>query len=117
MFVMLLFTAMGYFMFTEGVVLMISDFMLFKKELIYITAVIEILAAIGLHIYKLRKITAWFLILFFIMILPTNINAAINQLDYQTATFNGPGLNYLWFKIPLQLLFIVWVYFSTINEN
>jgi hypothetical protein len=28
--------------------------------------------------------------------------------------FDGNGLNYLWFRVPLQILFIVWVYFSLI---
>jgi hypothetical protein len=30
------------------------------------------------------------------MILPANINAAINKVDYQKGTADGKGLSYLW---------------------
>ncbi|MEO8255585.1 MAG: hypothetical protein ABI554_14495 [Flavobacterium sp.] len=113
--VMLIFTAMGHFMFTDGMSMMIPDFIPFKKELIYFTAIIEIFGAIGLHISQFRTMTAWLLILFFVLILPANIKASMEQLDYQKATFNGNGLGYLWFRVPLQILFIFWVYFSSIK--
>ena len=111
---MLLFTALGHFMFADGMAMMIPDFFKFKKELVYFTGVIEIAAAIGLHVVAFRQLTGWLLIVFFILILPANIKAAIDQVDYQKATFNGPGLKYLWFRVPLQLFFIGWVYLSAI---
>jgi uncharacterized membrane protein len=113
--VMLVFTAVGHFAFTKGMAMMIPDFIPFKKELVYVTGLMEILAAIGLLTPNLRVVTGWFLILFFIVLLPANINAAIKQIDYQKATFQGEGLNYLWFRIPLQILFILWTYISSIR--
>ena len=112
---MLLFTALGHFLFTEGMAMMIPDFLPFKKELVYFTGLIEIMAAIGLHVPQFRLVTAWLLILFFVLIIPANIKASIEQIDYQNATFEGNGLEYLWFRIPLQILFIGWVYFSSIR--
>lgn len=109
--VMLIFTAIGHFAFTEGMTLMLPDFVPFKKEVVYLTGVIEIAAAIGLLIPKLQNLTAWLLSLFFILILPANINAAINKIDSQKGTTDGSGLNYLWFRVPLQIFFIAWVYF------
>ena len=50
-----------------------------------------------------------------VLALPANIYAAIKRVDYQKATFNGSGANYLWFRIPLQILFIVWMYLSCIT--
>lgn len=113
--VMLLFTALGHFLFPDGMALMIPDFIPFKKETIYLTAIIEIIGAIGLHVPQLRVLTAWLLILFFILIFPANIKAAIDHLDYQTGTYNGHGLIYLWFRIPLQILFILWIYLSSLK--
>lgn len=112
---MLLFTAMGHYMFTEGMAMMIPDFIPFRIELVYFTALVEIVGAIGLQIQHSRTTTAWLLILFFILILPANIKASVEQLDYQKATFDGNGLTYLWFRIPLQIIFIAWVYFSSIK--
>lgn len=107
--VMLLFTAIGHFLYTKGMVLMIPAFIPFKKELVYFTGMIEIAAAIGLLIPALRYLTAVLLIIFFILILSANINAAIHKVDYQKATVAGPGIRYLWFRIPLQFFFIAWV--------
>ncbi|WP_438712742.1 DoxX family protein [Aquimarina muelleri] len=112
--VMLLFTALGHFIYTSGMAMMIPDFIPLKKEFIYITAIIEILAAIGIHIPQLRPIIGWLLILFFILLLPANIKTSIDQLDYQKGTYDGNGLVYLWFRIPLQVVFISWVYISSI---
>ena len=95
---------------------MIPDWVSFKTELVYLTGIIEILAAIGLLIPAYQTLTGWSLIIFFIAILPVNINAAIKHIDYQKGTFDGSGANYLWFRVPLQILFIAWVYFSVLHQ-
>lgn len=112
---MLLFTAIGHFVFTKGMAMMLPDFVPFRIELVYLTGILEIAAAIGLFIPKFRVVTAWLLVVFFILMLPANIYASIKHIDYQKGTFDGPGLTYLWFRIPLQILFIVWTYLSTIK--
>jgi|SRR5699024_3676255 len=114
--VMLLFTAIGHFAFTKGMIMMLPEFIPYKIFVIYLTGVIEIAAAVGLFIPDIRQVTAWLLIVFFILILPANIRAAIHQVDYQKGTFEGDGLNYLWFRVPLQLFFISWVYLSAIYK-
>src|SRR5690554_628707 len=65
---MLLFTAIGHFAFTKGMSMMLPDFIPFKTETVYLTGVIEIAAAIGLFIPNFRSVTAWLLIVFFILI-------------------------------------------------
>lgn len=107
---MLLFTALGHFLFTKGMSLMLPDFFPFKKEFIIISGFFEIVCAIGLLVPSLQYQTGWVLICFFILILPGNIRASILQLNIQTGLYDGPGLLYLWFRIPLQLFFIGWVY-------
>ncbi len=107
---MLVFTAMGHFMFTDEMAKMIPEFIPAKVHIIWLTGLFEIAAALGLHLKKWRKLTAWLLILFFILILPANIKAAMENLNYQTGEYDGPGIVYLWFRIPFQLLLIAWVY-------
>lgn len=114
---MLLFTAIGHFVFSKGMALMLPDFIPFKLAIVYITGILEIMAAVFLLIPTYRIATGWFLILFFIVLLPANINAAIHGLNYQTGNTDGPGIEYLWFRIPLQLLFIGWVYFATLQKK
>lgn len=112
---MLVFTAIGHFVYTKGMTLMLPEGIPFKTAIVYLTGILEIAAAIGLFIPNLKIIAAWLLIVFFILVLPANIYAAIKQLDYQKATFDGNGLMYLVFRIPLQLLFIAWIYLSAIK--
>ena len=113
--VMLVFTAIGHFAFTKGMTMMLPDFIPFKTRVIYLTGVIEIIAAVGLLIPDVRVLTGWALILFFILLLPGNIKASFNHIDYQRGTFEGNGLHYLWFRVPLQILFIAWTYVSAIR--
>ena len=108
---MLLFTAIGHFALTKGMALMLPDFIPHRELLVYLTGIIEVVAAIRLLIPGLRNLTGWLLIAFFLLILPANIYAAIKHVDYQNADFNGQGLDYLWFRIPLQIIFILWIYF------
>lgn len=115
--VMLLFTALGHFMFAKGMSMMIPDFIPFKMEMVYFTGVIEIAAALGLQLPKFRVLTAWLLILFFIVILPSNIKAGMEHIDLYKANYQGAGTGYLWFRVPLQLFFIAWIYFSSINNK
>jgi len=112
---MLLFTATAHFAFAKGMAMMIPDFIPYKTQTVYLTGIIEIAAAIGLFIPNFRIVTAWLLIAFFLFILPANIYAAIKKVDYQNGTFDGNGLPYLWFRIPLQILFIAWTYLSAIK--
>ena len=113
--IMLCFTAMGHFVYTKGMSMMIPEWIPFKTSFVHLTGVFEILLAVGLLIPKLKVISGWTLIIFLLLMLPANIYAAIHQVDYQKATFDGNGLSYLWFRIPLQALFIVWVYISSIR--
>lgn len=114
--VMLLFTAIGHFAFTKGMSIMIPDFIPFKTATVYLTGAVEIILAIGLLLPNYQIFTGWLLIIFLILVLPANIYASIKHIDYQKATFDGNGLPYLWFRIPLQILFIVWTYCSVINK-
>lgn len=113
--VMLLFTAIAHFAFTRGMSLMVPSFVPFKKQLVYLTGFLEIAAAAGLLVPYVKETTAWLLILFFVLILPANINAAIRHIDYEKGTYEGKGPGYLWFRVPLQALFIAWVYWFALR--
>ena len=112
--VMLAFTAMGHFKFTRGMEMMIPAFIPFRKSIVQLTGVIEVMAAAGLLIPSMAQVTGWLLILFFVLIIPANINAALKHIDYQKGTYEGAGTGYLWFRVPLQLFFIAWVYLSAV---
>lgn len=113
---MLLFTALGHFLFTEGMSKMIPDFIPLKSTVTILTGVLEIVIAIGLLFPNYQKTTGWILIAFLLLMLPANIKASLENLNYQTGAYDGKGLSYLWFRIPLQVFFIAWVYFFTLKK-
>ncbi|WP_230981411.1 DoxX family protein [Echinicola salinicaeni] len=113
--IMLVFTAMGHFMFSVGMSKMLPGFIPAKEAVIYFTGLIEIATAVGIHFNRFRKLTGILLIVFFIMILPANIKASLENLNYQTGNYDGPGLSYLWFRIPFQLLLIAWTFWFVVR--
>ena len=114
---MLLFTAMGHFLFTEGMSKMIPDFLPYKRIIVLATGYLEIAFAIGILFPHYKQLTGWALIIFLILIIPSNIKASLEHLNFQTGSFDGKGILYLWFRIPLQLFFIFWIYFFLIRKH
>jgi uncharacterized membrane protein len=115
--VMLLFTAMGHFIYTKGMEMMLPASLPLRHEAVLLTGLVEIMAAAGLLVPKLFKATAFFLIIFFLLILPGNIYAALRYVSFQNADYSGNGPGYLWFRVPLQFFFIGWVYVSAFSKN
>lgn len=109
--VMLVFTAFGHFKFPKGMAMMLPKNVPYKTEIIYITGIIEVLGGIALLIKPLYKTDAWLLILFFVLILPANIYAAVHHINLEKADNSGSGTKYLRFRVPLQLLFIAWIWY------
>ncbi|KAF2342354.1 DoxX family protein [Flavobacterium tistrianum] len=114
--VMLVFTAIGHFVFAKGMAMMIS-FLPWANAIVLVTGIIELIAAIGLLLPNTKVLTGKLLILFFILLLPANIYAASHNINLQSADYTGKGVSYLWIRIPMQLLFIAWVYFSSLGIN
>ncbi|WP_075342573.1 DoxX family protein [Tenacibaculum agarivorans] len=112
---MLVFTAIGHFVFTKGMSMMIPKFIPFKQSFVHLTGVFEVLLAIGLLIPRFKYISGFVLIIFLLLMLPANIYASVHHINYQKGTFDGNGLSYLWFRIPLQLFFIIWTYNCSIR--
>jgi uncharacterized membrane protein len=113
--VMLLFTAMGHIVYTKGMTMMLPDTVPHKLEIVHVTGILEVLFAIGLFFPTTFKMTGVLLILFFILVLPANVHAALEHIDIQQANTKGPGPQYLWFRVPLQLFFIAWTYLATLS--
>ncbi|WP_293946957.1 MULTISPECIES: DoxX family protein [unclassified Sphingobacterium] len=113
---MLIITGIAHFVYTKGMTMMLPDFVPYKVTVIYSTGILEILAAASILIPKFQKVTGCLLLLFFVLILPSNIYAALNKVNMENATYNGEGIHYLWYRIPLQFFFIAWVYYSCIKS-
>lgn len=115
--VMLIFSSLGHFMFPKGMAMMIPDFLPAKKTLVFATGLLEIIFAVLILFKKYCRITGLAIIIFLIAVLPTNILASVNHINYETGDYTGEGLPYLYFRIPLQMFYIVWTYLFTVKNN
>ena len=113
--VMLLFTAIGHFKFKTSMAAMIPLFIPKKVEIVIFTGILEIAFAVGLSIETSRYYSGIGLIVFLLAILPANIYAAKHQINYENLYQPGPGVKYLWFRIPFQLFLIAWVWYFSVR--
>ena len=77
-------------------------------EAVYISGFFEILGGMSVLIAPLRKIAGWGLVALLICVYPANIYMAITP-----ETFPDISKGLLYFRLPLQFLFIYWAYSVT----
>ncbi|TDG35991.1 hypothetical protein EZJ43_09895 [Pedobacter changchengzhani] len=113
--IMLLFTAMGHFKFKTSMAAMLPLFIPKKTKIITLTGILEVLFAIGLSLEVTRYYTGLAIILFLLLILPANIYSAKNKINYENLYKAGPGVKYLWFRIPFQFFLMAWVWYFSVR--
>ena len=77
--------------------------------LVYISGVFEIMGGLGLLIPNFRKLASWGLILLLIAVFPANLYMAT---DSQAFVDKGIPLWALYWRLPIQALLILWVWWS-----
>lgn len=112
---MLVFIALGHFIYGEELAEMIPLKFSNKGNIITILALTQLLASITLHIPLLRKSTGWLLIVYFLFIFSITIYAAFQGNNYQTIEFKGQTTLFIWLRLPFQILLVLWTYWSAIK--
>lgn len=84
------------------------DYLPFHAEAVYLSGFFEILGGIVVLIPKLRALARWGLISLLIAVFPANIYMAMNPNLYPEFS-----LALLYFRLPLQFVFIFWVLKAT----
>ncbi|MET0645399.1 MAG: DoxX family protein [Pyrinomonadaceae bacterium] len=105
-----LFAGVGHFIKTEEMAAMLPPGVPFRVEAVYVTGVLELLGAVGVWVPGLTRLTGLCLILLLVCVLPANIYAALNRVDFGG---HGAGPAYLLVRVPFQLFVIWWTYFAT----
>jgi uncharacterized membrane protein len=76
--------------------------------LVYFTGVCEIFGAVGILLPRTRSLAGLCLCLFLLCVFPANIRAAREGM-----TIGGRAATALWLRLPMQLLFLVLIFWST----
>lgn len=106
------FTAMGHFIRTEAMAEMLPPSVPYRVGLIYLTGAFELLGAAGVWVPQLRRLTGLCLIVMLLSVLPSNVYAALNRVDFGG---HEAGPAYLLVRVPFQLLVVWWVYFAAVR--
>jgi uncharacterized membrane protein len=110
--VFIIFTGLSHFKFQKGMEMIIPDFIPAKMFWVYCTGFIEIAAGIGLMIPSIRELTAFLLIIFYMLVFVANINSSKKNINIFKADYTGPGMNYLYReRIPMQIILIAWTWY------
>ena len=112
--IMFVFTGISHFFFTVQMVQMLPEWVPGRESLVYFTGVLEIVGGLAILRQRMVPFAGVSLIFFLLGVLPSNIYAAFNYTG-MGGHVNGPS--YLLFRIPLQMFFIVWIWFFTIRNR
>jgi len=107
---MLVLTGVAHFVSTDAMVQMVPPFLPFPVLIVHATGVAELVAA-ALLLWRIDRPNPWLgwaLAAFFAALLPANIYSAVTE-----SGLGGHGATYLWFRVPLQVLFIGWALVAT----
>ena len=111
--IVFVFTGLSHFIMTEPMAQMLPPWIPMRMPIIYITGVVELAAAAGLLVPRLCRLIGIYLIAFLILVLPANIYAAINRVEMGGHSMGPP---YLFIRIPLQLILIIWTYWFAVRK-
>ena len=81
-----------------------------QRELVYASGVAEIVGALGTMHPRTRRPAGLFLIATLVAVFPANVHMAINADDFGDVPGGAPAL---WARLPLQALFVFWVWLAT----
>ena len=85
-----------------------------RYPIIYLTGIIESALGLGFLWPVVRRPTGLLTLAFLIAVFPSNLYAALNSVDFG-GNINGP--RYLFFRVPLQLFLLWWVWFMTVRRR
>ena len=77
-----------------------------------ISGAAEMAGGLGILVLQLRRAAAWGLIALLIAVFPANIHMVMNDVA-------GKGITpwVLWLRLPFQLVFIYWVYWTCLSRR
>ncbi|MEM6451782.1 MAG: hypothetical protein AAF703_15860 [Cyanobacteria bacterium P01_D01_bin.105] len=107
------FTGISHFALADGMVQMLPAWIPRRYFIIYITGVLEVLLGLGVLWHSTRRGVGVLTLLFLICVFPSNVYAALNAVEFGG---NVDGPSYLFFRVPLQLFLLWWVWFMAVRE-
>jgi len=106
------FTGLGHFIKTAEMVQMLPPWVPLRGPLIYGTGVLEFAATVLVLVPSASRLTGLALCVFLLLLLPSNIYAAYQRVDFGG---HGAGPVYLLVRVPLQFFLMGWIYWFAVR--
>lgn len=90
----------------------VPPYLPFPLALIYGTGVLKALGGLGLLVPQTRRPVGWALVILLVAVFPANVHMALHPQQFADIP---PAL--LIARLPLQLLFIAWVYWLAVKRR
>ncbi|MBC8095392.1 MAG: DoxX family membrane protein [Akkermansiaceae bacterium] len=91
---------------------MMPSYLPWPEGLVWVSGLAEMAGGLGVLFARVRVLAAWGLIALMVAVFPANLNVALH---------GWPGVSLpewsLWLRLPLQIVFIWWVYRICIRKN
>ncbi len=107
------FTSVGHFIKTSAMTRMIPSWLGARVPLIYVTGILELVAAVAILVPSVSRQAGIVLCIFLLLILPSNIYGAFQRVDFGG---HAAGPFYLLVRVALQLFLIGWVYWFAVKQ-
>ena len=91
----------------------IPDTLPAKRALVYVSGILEIAGGLGTFHPRTRRASGWLLVGTLVAVFPANVHMARHPQRYPTVP---GGRTTLTARLPLQALFLYWVWTATIRD-
>ena len=108
------FTGIAHFVRTESMVEMLPPWVPWRQPLVYITGIVEIIAALAVVLPRWRSLTAMALIVMLMIFLSVNCYSTVQHIGMGGHQW-GPV--YLLVRVPLQLVLMGWIWWFGVRHG
>jgi uncharacterized membrane protein len=106
------FTGFGHFFKRDAMVSMLPPALPARRAMVVFSGVFEILLAVGLLLPDCTKLAGLCAGAFLVLVAPINVYSAVERIDFGG---HAAGPRYLWMRLPLQALLLVWTYWFAVH--
>ena len=104
----------NHFVFPEAYEKIVPPSLPSPRALVYLSGIAEIIGGLGTLHPRTRRPAGMFLIATLVAVFPANVYMAINAEDFPSIP---GGSATLYARLPLQILFIYWVWLATLSPE
>lgn len=106
------FTGLGHFFKRDAMMSMLPPALPARRAMVVLSGAFEIILAIGVLLPACTKFAGLCLCVFLVLVAPINVYSAVEHVEFGG---HAAGPRYLWMRLPLQALLLVWTYWFAVH--